>query len=128
MPWNLPFQFALGIQTSNLISESLVGLITPATRQNAGKSLYGVAEPVGGANAPAATDCAAVIVVLGSFNSASPSHVAAETEPPSAKDSVISGSAANHCRRNLRRDVLFMRASQIYEKEFQPRMNRNVHE
>ena len=39
MPWNFPFQFALGIQTSNLISESLVGLITPATRQKAGNSL-----------------------------------------------------------------------------------------
>jgi hypothetical protein len=32
-PGNLPFQFATGIQTSNLISESLVGLMTPATRQ-----------------------------------------------------------------------------------------------
>ena len=32
-------QFALGSQTSNLISESLVGLITPATRQKAGSSL-----------------------------------------------------------------------------------------
>jgi hypothetical protein len=102
----LPFQFALGAQTSNLISESLVGLITPATRQKAGNSLYGVAEPpAGGANAPAATDCAVVIVVLGSFNADSSSHVAAETEPDA---SAVSGRTINHCQQNLSRDVLFI--------------------
>src|SRR5262249_61449977 len=63
------------IHTSNLISESAVGLITPATRQKAGKSLYGAAGPVAGVNAPGATDCAAVMVVLGSLRSASFSHV-----------------------------------------------------
>src|SRR5262245_7754485 len=102
MPWNLPFQFELGSQTSNLISESFVGLITPATRQKAGKSLYGAAEPVVGVNAPGATGCAAVIVVLGSFNSASPSHVAAETEPNA---SAASGRTTNHCQKSLRRGI-----------------------
>src|SRR5262245_52147716 len=88
-----------------MISESFVGLITPATRQKAGNSLYVAAEPVGGANAPVATDCAAVIVVSGSFNSANPSHVAAETEPNAI---ATSDRTANHCQLSLRRDVLFI--------------------
>src|SRR5215510_12211043 len=104
MPWNFPFQFALGSQTSNLISESLVGLITPATRQNAGNSLYGVAEPDAGVNAPVATACAVVIVVLGSFNSASPSHVAAETEQTASS---ISSGTAIHLQQNFRRGNSF---------------------
>ena len=58
MPWNFPFQPELGIHTSNLMSESAVGLITPVTRQNAGSSLNGAAEPVAGVNAPCATACA----------------------------------------------------------------------
>src|SRR5688572_26700425 len=61
-PWNLPFHPAAGIQTSILISESLVGRIVARTRQCAG-----VAAPPR-APAAAATDSAAVIVVSGSLS------------------------------------------------------------
>src|SRR5262249_4096200 len=71
MPWNFPFQPDAGIHTSSLMFESLVGLITPVTRQKAGTSLNGAAEPAGGVNAPGATVCAAVIVVFASLSSAS---------------------------------------------------------
>src|SRR6185295_422096 len=70
---NLPFQPDAGIQTSILMSESLVGLSVAATRQNAGKSLNGslcaAPRPPGAwgiTNEPAATDSASEIVVLGS--------------------------------------------------------------
>src|SRR5436190_18897527 len=91
MPWNFPFQPVLGIHTSNLMSESAVGLITPVTRQKAGSSLKGAAEPVGGVNTPAATDCAAVMVVFANLRLASFSQVCATTalEP---KASVASSS------------------------------------
>src|SRR6266545_791932 len=79
MPWNFPFQPVLGIQTSNLISESAVGLITPVTRQNPGSSLKGAAEPAAGANAPGAMDCAEVMVEFASLRSASFSQVCATT-------------------------------------------------
>src|SRR5438552_4185446 len=48
--------------------ESLVGLITPATRQNAGRP--GIGAPVGGANVPAGIAVAIVIVVYGNANAA----------------------------------------------------------
>jgi hypothetical protein len=81
--WNLPFQFASGIHTSTLISESGDGLNVAATRQNAGSCLkmaFGCADPrpvAGGENAPAATDCANVIVVFGHDKASRLSHVAA---------------------------------------------------
>src|SRR5882672_11015529 len=80
MPWNFPFQPVLGIHTSNLMSESAVGLITPVTRQKAGDSLKGAAEPVGGVNAPAATACANVIVVFVNLRPVSFSQVCAATD------------------------------------------------
>ena len=47
-----------GSQTSDLMSESLVGLIVSATRQNAGQvRRAGAAPPPGGVNLPAATSC-----------------------------------------------------------------------
>src|SRR5437773_1312296 len=71
--WNFPFQPEAGIQTSILMSESLVGLSVAATRQNAGRLLNAspCAAPrppsaAGGINEPAATDSASEIVVLGS--------------------------------------------------------------
>src|SRR5436190_3213830 len=82
------FQFASGSHSSNPISESATGRITPATRQNAGKSAsattgwpprgpgdhgpprYGS----GRRNPPAATRSANVIVVSGSFRACKPSH------------------------------------------------------
>ena len=43
--WNLPFHPVSGSQTSNLMSESFVGLIVPATRQKAGSRSYAGARP-----------------------------------------------------------------------------------
>jgi hypothetical protein len=71
---NLPFQAEDGgSQTAILMSESLEGLSVASTRQNMGRSLYGTTvvspggklpeEDAGGANAPAGTDCAKVIVM-----------------------------------------------------------------
>src|SRR5437899_4355917 len=87
-PKNFPFQFARGNHTSNPISESATGRITPATRQNAGRSagatmgmpprgpadqdppIYGF----GRVNAPAATRSAKTIVVSGNFRARRFSH------------------------------------------------------
>src|ERR1035441_5452977 len=62
-PWNLPFQLEAGIQTSNWISESDDGLMTPATRQKAGR--LDRALPAGGVKLPAGTDSARVMEVAG---------------------------------------------------------------
>src|SRR5215468_832860 len=84
---NFVFQAEAGSQTSILMSESEVGLIVAATRQNAGRSRYATAcggpfkprpaGPAGGANVPAATGCASVIVVSWSFRLPKVSQVAA---------------------------------------------------
>src|SRR5437667_5101908 len=82
-PMNLPFQSVAGIQTSNLMSESFVGLISPATRQKAGKLSNGGpgnANGLGGANVPAGSDFATVIVVSGRFSAARLSQVAAPAD------------------------------------------------
>src|SRR5215813_13004315 len=83
---NFPFQLDAGNHTSILISESVVGLIVAATWQNAGKSPNcapprppPARPPPPGENAPAATDCAIVMVVSGSFSPARLSHGAADT-------------------------------------------------
>src|SRR5215510_2768082 len=83
---NFPFQLDAGNHTSILISESLVGLIVAAIWQNAGKSVNcappprppPARPPPPGENAPAATDCAIVIVVSGSFSPPRLSHGAAD--------------------------------------------------
>src|SRR5260370_3429288 len=72
-PIKLPFQLEVGIQTSNLISESLEGFATPTTRQNSGRSFaatkvippWGPASgrAVGNLSAPAATVCATAMVL-----------------------------------------------------------------
>jgi hypothetical protein len=63
----LPFHAAVGgIQTSNRISESAVGLAVASTRQNDG-SVMGFRKP-GGVNGPAGTDPADVIVTFGIVN------------------------------------------------------------
>src|SRR5213593_4139490 len=80
---NLPFQFDAGSHTSILMSESGVGFTVAATRQNAGRSPNCAAPPrpppPAGANAPAATDCANVMVVSESLSPARLSHEAADT-------------------------------------------------
>src|SRR6185312_9691799 len=81
-PRYLPFHPVSGSHTSILISESLVGLIVAATRQNAGRFFTeagGTIAP-GGMNAPAATGCANVMVVSGSLSAARLSQVAAMAE------------------------------------------------
>src|SRR5579872_887910 len=75
MPWNLPFQPDAGIHTSNWIFESAAGLMTPATRQNAGTLLS--APPSGGVKSPATTDAAVLIVVLARASVDKPSQLAA---------------------------------------------------
>src|SRR6266566_1467847 len=50
------------------MSESLVGLITPWTRQESGR--FGIGSSPGGVKGPAGMDCARVIVVSDSFRSA----------------------------------------------------------
>src|SRR6187397_3392954 len=90
--WNLPFHPEEGSQTSTLMSESGDGLSIAATRQNAGRSVncappprpVAVAPPprpppCGGVNAPAATDCAIVMVASGSLSDESISHDCAAT-------------------------------------------------
>src|SRR5688572_22909905 len=81
---NLPFQPAAGSQTSDLMSESLVGLIVSATRQKAGRLAAACAAPgppPGCMNLPAATNVAELTVVFGSFSeAASCSHLAPETD------------------------------------------------
>src|SRR5580698_10394647 len=70
---NFPFHPAAGSQSSILMSESALGFSVAATRQNAGRSLNTALGspprprplPAGTVNAPAATDCARVIVVCG---------------------------------------------------------------
>src|SRR5260221_10957182 len=53
----LPFQPApVGIHTSKLMCESLVGAETPATRQNCGRPVNAVVEP-GGVKLPPGTGC-----------------------------------------------------------------------
>src|ERR1041384_7075204 len=78
----LLFQFEAGSHTSILMSESGVGLTVAVTRQNAGRSANGLAPPrpprPGAANAPAATDSAAVIVVSANFRAFRLSHEAAD--------------------------------------------------
>src|SRR5262245_46723002 len=81
-PRKFPYQPSIGSQTSNLISESLVGLITPTTLRKAGKPLKGSVPgntnaPAGGLNAPAATVSTETIAVFGSLRSASGSRVCA---------------------------------------------------
>src|SRR5215468_4831853 len=77
IPMILWFQPEAGIQTSNLMLESLVGRISPATRQKAGKL------PKGGPgkcnSAPAASSFARTMVVSGNASVARLSHAAEKT-------------------------------------------------
>ena len=79
---NLPFQPDIGSQISDLMSESLDGLIVSATRQNAGRLAAAAAPPPpGGTNLPAATGIADVTVEFGSLSEAARrSHAAADTD------------------------------------------------
>src|SRR5215510_12601475 len=80
---NFPFQLDAGIHTSILMSESGVGFTVAAMRQKAGRSANCAPPPrpppPAGANAPAATVCASVIVVSASFREDRLSQGAADT-------------------------------------------------
>src|SRR6476469_671347 len=78
VPSNFPFQLDAGSQTSNLISESLVGRDVALTRQNAGRVLKSTGGPMGtpggSTKVPAGTICAWVIVVSGNLRFARLEH------------------------------------------------------
>jgi hypothetical protein len=78
-PINLPFHPLGGIQTSNLIRESGVGLISAATRQKGGRFVSGGpgASITPGLYVSAVSDLARVIVVSGRTRWLRLSHVAA---------------------------------------------------
>src|SRR5688572_1553477 len=89
--WNFPFHPSIGSQTSISMFESEEGLRTAATRQNDGRLVNVWPAPgppgapvVGGANPPAATVCANVIVVPGSANELNCSHMPAAASLPGA--------------------------------------------
>src|SRR5262245_16593644 len=77
-PRNFPFQPCGSIQTSILISESFVGVSVAATRQNCARSAAGGGTRPCGANWPAPTTTAIVIVTFGSASDRRLSQVAAE--------------------------------------------------
>src|SRR4051812_41839242 len=63
MPWNLPFQLEEGSHTSKRMSESVEGLMDPATRQKAGR--LGMGRVPGAENSPGARVSALAMVVCG---------------------------------------------------------------
>jgi glyoxylase-like metal-dependent hydrolase (beta-lactamase superfamily II) len=84
LPSSFPFQPETGSHTAILISESLDGRKTAATRQKGGKSAYPAAasfEVPGGRNAPAATCRALVIAACGKAGPDRLSHPAAKQKP-----------------------------------------------
>lgn len=99
MPMSLWFQPEAGIHTSNLMFESFVGLISPATRQKAGKL------PKGGPgkcnSAPAASSFARTMVVSGNASVARLSHVAARAAHAAEKTANDVTKALNGTPRSL---------------------------
>jgi hypothetical protein len=89
----LPFQIDSGIQTSNSICESLVGVANAATRQKAGKFVIGFEEP-GGVNNPLVMDCAVVIVVSSSVK------LARSEQESAAANVVIDVTLTNTAKQN----------------------------
>src|SRR4051812_2109742 len=77
-PANFPFQLSRGSQTSNRMSDSGVGLIVPATRQNGGRLFIAFVEP-GGVNDPPVTVWTAVMDVFGNAPFARAVHAAARS-------------------------------------------------
>src|ERR1019366_383337 len=78
-PSNFPFQPALGIHTSKRMLESAAGLITPVTRQKAGRLAMGLLS--GGVKLSLGTDTALAVDAPGSVRRASASQdVAADAD------------------------------------------------
>src|SRR5437879_203766 len=86
VPSSLPFQFAVGIQTSRLMCESDDGVATAATRQNAGTSVP-PPRPPAGLNGPAGTSVADAILTSGIVSDVRLAHVvrACARSPPAAR-------------------------------------------
>src|SRR5260221_2248620 len=83
-PSSLPFHASAGgIQTSNLMSESLVGRAVASTRQNAG-SVIVVPVPLGGVKGPAGTAAADLIVTVGIVRAARLAHAVPPVAAPLA--------------------------------------------
>src|SRR3954468_14717641 len=78
---NFPFQLSKGSQTSNRMSDSGVGLIVPATRQNGGRLLIVFVDP-GTVNDPPVTAWTAVMDVFGGAPFARAVHAAARSLCP----------------------------------------------
>src|SRR5262245_4825427 len=87
------FQSAFGSHTSNRMFESLVGRMTPVTRQDAGR--LGNTSPEGKVNVPAGIDCVLVIVVSGKASEARSSQVLANVAcpKPAHASSVVTAAA-----------------------------------
>src|SRR3954465_2800071 len=75
---NLPFQLSTGSQTSNRMSDSGVGLIVPATRQNGGRLFIAFVDP-GTVNDPPVTAWTAVVDGFGRAAFARAVHDAARS-------------------------------------------------
>src|SRR4030042_417916 len=94
VPTSLPFQFSAGIQTSILISESVVGVSVAVTRQKAGAFLKTasasgppiISPPPGGVNCPASTRDAEVIFPSDNVSDARLSQVAGVAEAGKARN------------------------------------------
>src|SRR5258708_5624906 len=103
----LPFQSApVGIHTSKLMCESLVGAETPATRQNCGRPVNPGVER-GGVKLRPVTGCTAVMVACGSDSVARLSQVAAAAGMAPA---TTAASEAVERAKDLKRSI--MRSSQ----------------
>src|SRR5215510_2302837 len=99
IPMSLWFHPEAGIHTSNLMFESFVGLISPATRQEAGKL------PKGGPgkcnSTPAGSSFARTMVVSGSVSVAKLSHVVARAAHAAEKTANDATKALNGTPRSV---------------------------
>jgi hypothetical protein len=111
--WNLPFQFAAGIQTSTLMSESGDGVSVIATRQNDGSDRNAFSWS-GGLNAPASTVSATVIFAFGNASfarSAQPASASAVSRRPAG----ASTNANTQTTRNLMTSSIRRRRSRAVQ-------------
>src|SRR5688572_10575904 len=95
-----PFQFAAGIQSSILMSESLEGRSVAATRQNAGSARGRSASVPGGVNGPAGRASASVIAVFGSAS------IATSAQEPAAARAGTGRTAASRTTHSPPRRIL----------------------
>src|ERR1700746_451230 len=99
IPMSLWFQPEVGIHTSNLMFESFVGLISPETRQKAGKLPKG--DPGKFNSTPAGSSFARTMVVSGNASVARLSHVAARAAQVAEKTANDATKALNGTPRSV---------------------------